>query len=141
MKTIRLVLFIPAFFLTLLIGNILFDLLIYFVNFFRSIEDSQLSFIWDFFLKSLALTYGSITIGILVYPFKNKLFPLIFFSLFYVVLFIFIFYVYSEFWNELNKLEESWKIFASQISAVVGIIAGISGFWYNYLKGEYDDID
>ena len=58
----------------------------------------------------------------------------IFFSLFYVVLFIFIFYVYSEFWNELNKLEESWKIFASQISAVVGIIAGISGFWYNYLK-------
>ena len=73
--------------------------------------------------------------------FKNILFTLIFFSLFYVVLFIFIFYVYSEFWNELNKLEESWKIFVSQISAVVGIIAGISGFWYNYLKGEYDDID
>ena len=61
MKTIRLVLFIPAFFLTLLIGNILFDLLIYFVNFFRSIEDSQLSFIWDYFIKSLLLSTSGIT--------------------------------------------------------------------------------
>jgi hypothetical protein len=141
MKAIRLVLFIPAFFLTLLIGNILFDLLIYFVNFFRSIEDSQLSFIWEYFIKSLVLTYSGISIGILVYPFKNKLLPLIFFSLFYIVLFIFIFYVYNEYWNELNKLEESWKIFASQISVVVGIIGGIGGFWYNYLKGEFDNID
>ncbi len=141
MKALRLVLFIPAFFLTLIIGNLLFDLFIYIVNFFKSIEDSQLSFIWEYFLKSLLLTYSGISIGLLVYPLKNKLIPLILFNLFYVVLFIIIFYVYNEYWNEFIRLEGSRKIFASQISLAVGNIVGIGGIWYNYRKGEFDYID
>ena len=141
MKALRLVLFIPAFFLTRRIGSLLYDLFIYVVNLFRSIEDSQLSFIWDYFIKSLLLSTSGITVGLLVYPFKNKLFPLILFSLFYIVSFILIFYVFNEYWNKFIELGGSRKVFVSQISIAIGVFIGIGLTLYNCLKDGFDYVD
>ncbi len=141
MKALRLVFFIPAFFLTLILGNILFDFFVYLVSFFRSIEDSPLSFIWDYFLKSFLLSSGGIIAGLYVYPFKNKLLPLILFSLFYIVSFILIFSVFKNNWNKFIELEGSHKIFVSQISIAIGVSVGVGTTWYNCLKDGFNNFD
>jgi hypothetical protein len=141
MKALRLLFFIPAFFLTLIIGNLLFDFFVYVVSLFRSTEDSQLSFIWDYFLKSFLLSTGGIIAGLYVYPFKNKLLPLILFSLFYIVSLILIFSVFKNNWNEFIELEGSHKVFVSQISLAIGVSIGVGVMWYNFLKDGFNNFD
>jgi hypothetical protein len=139
MTLLRLILFIPAFFLALFIGNFLIELIFYLINFFQSIDDSPLSFIWDYFIKSFLLTLFAIMVGSFTYPYKNKLFPLILFSLFYLGIFIAVFIVFNRFWNELN--ESGTKVLASQISIVLGSIIGLGIIWNQSFKSGFENFD
>jgi len=137
MKILRLIAFIPAFFLTLIVGNLLVDLFFYLINLFSSIDSSPLSFLWDDFLKSAIVSYSGIYVGLLVYPFKNRLIPLIIFSLFYLLIFVFLFYFYNNYW-ELISEETSNLTIVNQISITIGILVGVGGFWYSFIKGDVE---
>jgi hypothetical protein len=137
MKILRLGLFIPSFFLALILGNVVLDLFFNLISFFNATDSEPLSFIWKDFLKSLFLSFIAISVGLMVYPFKNKLWPLIIFSLIYILIFIIVFDFYST--NMKFILNQTGDItIVNQISIVLGIIIGISYYWYLYFKGEVD---
>jgi hypothetical protein len=139
MKIIRLILFIPAFLLAILLGNVLFDILFYLLRilYYSSMESSPLSYIWEDFLKSMFISSSALYIGILVYPFQKKLFPLIFFSVFYFFLFISLYVFYSHFWEIIVKEIKPITLF-SQVAALLGILFGLGYIWYSYIKDELD---
>lgn len=137
MKTLRLIVFIPAFILTLIIGNLLIELFYYLINLFYSIDSSPLSFLWDDFLKSAIVSYGGIYVGLLVYPFKNRIVPLIIFSLFYLIIFVFLFYFYNTYLELISKETVNLTI-VNQISIIIGVLLGVGGFWYSYIKDDFD---
>ena len=135
MNILRLIAFIPAFFMTLIVGNLLVNSIFYLVNLISSLNSSPLSFLWEDFLKSAIVSYFSIYIGLLVYPFKNRLIPLILFSLFYLLIFVFLLYFY-ETYLELIPEETSNITLVNQISIIVGVLVGVGGYWSTYIKGD-----
>lgn len=134
MKILRLIAFIPAFILTLVVCNTLITLLLYLINFFIQYP-SPLSFLWDNFLKSAFVSYFGIFIGVLVYPLKNQLIPLIIFSLFYVFILIFLFLFYDKYWELISEEVSNFTI-VNQISTILGVLVGVGGVWYSYIKRD-----
>jgi hypothetical protein len=137
MKILRLVLFIPSFFLALIIGNIVLELFFKLINLFNTTDVDFLSFIWHDFLKSMLLSFIGITIGLMVYPFKNKLLPLMIFSLIYLLIFMIVFDFYSYKLKEILNQSGSFTI-VNQISIVVGILIGLCYYWYLYFTDEIE---
>ena len=139
MKILRLILFIPAFFATIIVGNILLELLYYLFRFlnYYSMEHYPDAILWQEFLRNMLVTFGGILVGTQVYPFQNKLLPIILFNIFYVMLFVFLYFFYTNFWDIIIKSTTPMSMLR-QIFAAVGILVGVGYFWYSYIKDELD---
>lgn len=134
MKILRLILFIPGFLVAMVLGNFLFDLLLRIVNFIYSTE-SEFSFIWDSFLKSTLLTGGAMFAGAYIYPYRNKLLPLIVFTGIEILMLGGLYFLYDQFWETIKESTKPESII-SQIAIVIGVIVGTGYMWREYYKGE-----
>lgn len=134
MKILRLILFIPGFIVAMFLCNLLFELLLRLVNFLYA-TDSEFSFIWDFFLKSTLVTIASMFIGVNIYPYNNKLPPLIIFTLIEVLILCFLYFFYDQYWDLIKSSVKPESII-SQIAAVIGVIVGIGYMWKQFYDNE-----
>jgi hypothetical protein len=133
-KIPRLILFIPGFLVAMVLGNFLFDLLLRLVNFIYSTE-SEFSFIWDSFLKSSLVTGTAMFAGVYIYPYRNKILPLIIFTTIEVVMLAGLYFLYDQFWETIKESTKPESII-SQIAIVIGVIVGTGYMWREYHKGE-----
>lgn len=134
MKILRLILFIPGFIVAMVLGNFLFDLLLRIVNFIYSTE-SEFSFIWDSFLKSSLVTGAAMFAGAYIYPYRNKILPLIIFTGIEIFMLAGLYFLYNQFWETIKESTKPESII-SQISIVIGVIVGTGYMWREYYKGE-----
>jgi hypothetical protein len=133
-KIPRLILFIPGFLVAMVLGNFLFDLLLRLVNFIYSTE-SEFSFIWDSFLKTSLVTGTAMFAGVYIYPYRNKILPLIIFTTIEVVMLAGLYFLYDQFWETIKESTKPESII-SQIAIVIGVIVGTGYMWREYHKGE-----
>jgi ABC-type multidrug transport system permease subunit len=138
-KVGRLIAFIPGTFVTMVIVNILYSILVYIFSIIHLEEITPFSFIWDYFLRAGVITVSSFYVGLYIFPFKNKLPALITVTFFYFSLFILVFLFYQKNWDLINNyIEPNKLVFAkiNQIAIIVGTIIGIGISWKGFYNSD-----
>lgn len=133
MKVLRVLLFIPGFFVAMILANLIFEILLYVINLLYASD--EFSFIWEYFLKSTTVTIAAMFAGIYIYPYKKKVLPLVVFTLIEVALLSTLYLIYDEFWDVIKPTAKPDSII-SQTSIVIGIIVGTGYMWRELYKGE-----
>lgn len=114
--------------------NFLFGILMIIINFVYPTE-SEFAFIWNDFLKSTIVTIGAMYAGSYIYPFANKLLPLIVFTFLEIALLLTLYFFYDQFWYEIKSNIRPESI-VSQIFIIVGVVVGTIYVWRDFYKGE-----
>lgn len=73
--------------------------------------------------------------GSYIYPFANKLFAVIVFTIFEIALLFILYFLYDQFWHEIKSNIKPDSI-VSQISVIVGIVVGTIYVWRDFYRGE-----
>lgn len=137
MKYLRLIIFIPATIVVLILSNALYDFLINLISYFYSNSDlNPFSFIWESFIKSVVVTFISVSTGLTLYPFEKKLPAIIALTLLFIFLYLIIFFLYAQLSQIIDISIVSKKIILkgliSQISMVLGSLIAIRYVWKEF---------
>jgi hypothetical protein len=73
--------------------------------------------------------------GVYIYPYRNKILPLIIFTTIEVVMLAGLYFLYDQFWETIKESTKPESII-SQIAIVIGVIVGTGYMWREYHKGE-----
>lgn len=135
MKTIRLILFIPAMIIAMIIANFLYELLI---SFFQSNPDDifPLQFIWDSFIKAILITTAAAFTAIYVYPFERKKPALIAISIIYILLYSILTYTIFGLGEYIKDFKLSNQSIISQVAYLIGTIVALGYVWKEYYFDE-----